>query len=120
MSLTNYGTELKAEGLGSGSGQPGFARRAFLGLQCVIYLNWGANAGVSTQVPEVYSYVRSVGAFIVATVEGSVLLFDFVANRDLYGISDPLKMEAKEIPGPALRFSCAVARATGAPAGVCG
>jgi len=67
----------------------------------------GANAGVSTEVPEVYAYVSSVVAFIGATVEGSVLSFDFDANRDFYGVSDPLHMEAKGIPVPALRFSCA-------------
>jgi lipid-binding SYLF domain-containing protein len=80
----------------------------------------GAGAGVTTDVPEIYSYVRSFGAFIGATVEGSVLSFDFNANRDLYGIVDPLKMKVRAIPQPARRFSCAVARATGAPAKHCG
>ena len=79
----------------------------------------GADAGVTTDIPEIYSYVRSVGAFIGATVEGSVLSFDFDANRDLYGISDPLKMQARAIPEPARRFSCVVARATGAPSKLC-
>jgi lipid-binding SYLF domain-containing protein len=68
----------------------------------------------------VYAYVRSVGAFVGATVEGSVLSFDVASNLDLYGISDPLKMEARSIPAPAQRFSCVVARLTGASAKVCG
>lgn len=80
----------------------------------------GGNVEVSTDLPEVYSYRNSFGAFIGATVEGSLLSIDFGSNRDLYGIPDPLKMEAKQIPGPALRFTCAVAKATGAKAGVCG
>jgi lipid-binding SYLF domain-containing protein len=81
----------------------------------------GAGTGVTTDVPEVYSYIRSSGAFIGATVEGSLLAFDFNANRDLYGVADPLKMKvkAKAIPQPARRFSCAVARATGAPKKYC-
>ena len=80
----------------------------------------GGNVEVSTDLPEVYSYRNSFGAFIGATVEGSLLSFDFESNRDLYGTADPLKMEAKGIPGPALRFSCEVAKSTGGPAGDCG
>jgi lipid-binding SYLF domain-containing protein len=81
----------------------------------------GGNVGATTDLPEVLSYRSSVGAFIGATVEGSLLSFDFGANRDLYGVPDPLKMKANRgIPDSALRFSCAVGRATGAPAGVCG
>jgi len=80
----------------------------------------GADVGMTTNVPQVYSYVRSAGAFIGATVEGSVLSFDFNANRDLYGTSDPLRMEARGIPAPAQRFTCAVTRATGARSKVCG
>jgi len=81
----------------------------------------GADAGVTTDLPEIYSYVRSAGAFIGATVQGSVLSFDFNANRDLYGIDDPLRMKvkARAIPQPAHRFTCAIARATGAPAKNC-
>ncbi len=79
----------------------------------------GANAGVTTYVPQVYSYVRSAGAFIGATVEGSVLSFDFNSNRDLYGIGDPLRMEPRAIPEPAQRFTCAVSKAAGAPSRVC-
>jgi lipid-binding SYLF domain-containing protein len=67
-------------------------------------------------MPEIYSYVTSAGAFIGATVEGSVLSFDFDANRDLYEIADPLRMKATVIPEPARRFSCVVAGATGARA----
>jgi len=79
----------------------------------------GANVGVTTDIPELYSYVRSFGAFIGATVEGSVLSFDFDANRDLYGIRDPLRMQAAVIPEPARRFICVVAGATGARAKLC-
>jgi len=81
----------------------------------------GADMGVTaTNIPQVYSYVRSAGAFIGATVAGSVLSFDFNSNRDLYGTSDPLRMQARGIPAPALRFTCAVTRATGARSRVCG
>jgi lipid-binding SYLF domain-containing protein len=79
----------------------------------------GADAAVTSDIPEVYSYVRSFGAFIGATVEGSVLSFDFDANRDLYGIADPLKMKTKVIPEPARRFTCAISRSTGARAKHC-
>ncbi len=81
----------------------------------------GADAGVTTDIPEVYSYVRSFGAFIGAMAEGSVLSFDFDANRDLYGIDDPLRMKVKAsaIPPAARSFSCAVTGATGAPAKQC-
>ncbi|MGA2402035.1 MAG: lipid-binding SYLF domain-containing protein [Syntrophobacteraceae bacterium] len=81
----------------------------------------GANAGVTTDMPEIYAYIKSAGAFIGATVEGSVLSFDFNSNRDFYGIPDPLRMEmkVKEIPEPARRFSCAVARYTGTSTKFC-
>jgi lipid-binding SYLF domain-containing protein len=79
----------------------------------------GANVGVTTDMPEIYSYVRSAGAFIGATVAGSELSFDFDANRNLYGIADPLRMTARGIPEPARRFSCVVAGATGAPQKFC-
>ncbi len=80
----------------------------------------GAGFAITSDIPEVYSYVRSFGAFIGATVAGSVLSFDFDANRDFYGVSDPLKMQARAIPEPARRFECTVARATGAPSKACG
>jgi len=80
----------------------------------------GQDVGVTTETPEVYSYVRSHGAFIGATVGGSVLSLDYDANRALYGVTDPLGMMPVSVPEPARRFSCAVASATGAPAKVCG
>jgi lipid-binding SYLF domain-containing protein len=80
----------------------------------------GGDFAVTSDIPEVYSYVRSFGAFIGATVEGSVLSFDLDANRDFYGVSDPLKARAAAIPEPARRLGCSVARATGAPSEVCG
>ena len=79
----------------------------------------GGGFAITTDIPEVYSYVRSVGAFIGVTVEGSVLSFDFDSNRDLYGMPDPLRGQARVIPEPARRFSCVVARGTGAPAKAC-
>jgi lipid-binding SYLF domain-containing protein len=80
----------------------------------------GGDFAVTTDIPEVYSYVRSFGAFIGATVEGSVLSFDFNANSDFYGVSDPLRAQARVIPEPAGRLGCSVASATGAPSKVCG
>ncbi|MGA2228970.1 MAG: lipid-binding SYLF domain-containing protein [Syntrophobacteraceae bacterium] len=79
----------------------------------------GADMGVTSDIPEVYSYASDFGAFIGAAVEGTVLSFDSDANRDMYGIADPLKMQATVIPEPARRFSCVVAGATGAPAEMC-
>ncbi len=80
----------------------------------------GAEAGVATATPEVFSYVSSFGAFVGATVQGTVLSFDLDANRNVYGVADPLRMEARAIPGPAQRFSCAVDSITDAPKKFCG
>jgi lipid-binding SYLF domain-containing protein len=80
----------------------------------------GGNVEISTDLPQVYSYRSNFGAFIGATVGGSILSLDYGSNRDLYGVSDPLKMDAKGIPGPALRFTCEVTRATGGQTEVCG
>ncbi len=79
----------------------------------------GGDFAVTSDIPEVYSYVRSFGAFLGATVNGSVLSFDFDANRNFYGVSDPLRMQAKAIPEPARRLDCTVAGATGASLRVC-
>ena len=80
----------------------------------------GATVSATTDLPEVYSYTTSMGVFIGAMVGGALLSFDFDSNRDFYGISDPLKMKATEIPKPASEFSCEVTKVTGAPADVCG
>lgn len=80
----------------------------------------GGGLGANTVMPAVYSYVRSAGAFIGATVQGSVLSIDYGANRNVYGTANPLAMSAKTAPGPARNFVCVVARATGAPTMVCG
>jgi lipid-binding SYLF domain-containing protein len=79
----------------------------------------GGKIEVSSEIPQVYSYRNNFGAFVGATVESSVLSLDYESNRDLYGISNPLKMEAKGIPGPAKRFTCTVAKDTGSPAEGC-
>jgi len=80
----------------------------------------GAQGGVATGIPDVFAYVSSFGAFAGATVQGTVLSFDYDANRRMYGISDPLGMRVSKIPGPARRFSCTVARYTGASTRACG
>lgn len=80
----------------------------------------GAGFGANTVMPAVYSYVSSAGAFVGATVQGSVLSIDYGANRDLYGMADPLSISATAAPGPARNFVCVVARATGASTRVCG
>jgi lipid-binding SYLF domain-containing protein len=80
----------------------------------------GTETGVQTGIPEVYAYVSGFGAFLGAVVQGSVVSFDFNANRRLYGIPDPLKKEVSDIPAQARRFSCTVARYTGAPTTACG
>ncbi len=76
----------------------------------------GRTAEASTDIPlsaEVYSYSRSSGVFAGASVQGSVLSTDFNANRDFYGIADPLSVPAKVVPESARRFSCLVADYTG-------
>jgi lipid-binding SYLF domain-containing protein len=80
----------------------------------------GAGFAVTTETPEVYAYVNSAGAFIGATVQGSVLSFNYGANQDFYGVSDPLSMRAAVIPDPARRFDCMLSSATGAPSKGCG
>ncbi len=79
----------------------------------------GGDFAVTSDMPEVYSYVRNLGAFIGATINGSVLSFDSGANSNFYGVSDPLRMQAREIPEPARRLDCTVARATNAPSEYC-
>jgi lipid-binding SYLF domain-containing protein len=80
----------------------------------------GAGFGANTVMPAVYSYVSGAGAFIGATVNGSVLSIDYGANQNIYGMADPLSMSAMAAPGPARNFVCVVARASGAPNRVCG
>lgn len=79
----------------------------------------GGGVDVSTNTPEIYSYIRSFGAFAGATVQGSVLAFDYDANRDFYGVSDPLRLQARAVPEPARRLTCDLSRATGASTRVC-
>ncbi len=79
----------------------------------------GGGVAVATPVPAVYSYVRSFGAFIGATVEGAALSLDVGANRDFYGVSDPLRVTARGIPEPARRLTCSLSRATGSRSKFC-
>ena len=79
----------------------------------------GGDFEVTSDIPEVYSYVRSLGAFIGATINGSVLTFDFGENSNFYGVSDPLEMHAIEIPEPARRLDCMVSGATNATSEFC-
>jgi lipid-binding SYLF domain-containing protein len=80
----------------------------------------GGDFGVGTAVaPDVYAYVSSFGAFAGATVEGSSLSMDWGANRDLYGVSDPLRLRLASVPGPVRNFSCALASVTGSRAKFC-
>jgi lipid-binding SYLF domain-containing protein len=79
----------------------------------------GGDVAVGTPIPAVYSYVRSSGAFIGATVQGTALSLDVGANRDFYGVSDPLRMAARAIPEPARRFTCSLSRATGSRSKFC-
>ncbi len=80
----------------------------------------GTGVAVTTETPDAYAYVNSAGAFIGATVQGSVLSFDFSANQNFYGVSDPLNMQARAIPDPAKKFDCMLSGATGIPAETCG
>ncbi len=80
----------------------------------------GGGVGITSETPEAYAYVNSFGAFIGATVQGSVLSPDFNANQNLYGVSDPLTMEARVVPEPARKFDCMLSSATGVPAETCG
>jgi lipid-binding SYLF domain-containing protein len=79
----------------------------------------GKNVAAATDSHDVFSYISSAGAYVGATVEGSILSFDFDSNRDLYGVADPLKMQVERVPEQAAVFSCAVSKTTGAPADVC-
>ena len=79
----------------------------------------GADLDVTTDIADVYSYTRSAGAFIGAVLEGAVLTFDSGMNSNFYGVSDPLKMQAREIPEPARRLDCTVARATNSSSEYC-
>ena len=79
----------------------------------------GGQVAVATPVPAVYSYVRSFGAFIGATVQGAVLSLDVGANHDFYGVSDPLRVAARGIPEPASMLTCTVSRATGSRSKFC-
>jgi lipid-binding SYLF domain-containing protein len=79
----------------------------------------GGDYAVTTQSPDVYSYVRSFGAFAGATVGGSALSMDLNANRSLYGVSDPLRVRPVTVPASSKRFTCAVSRATGVRSKAC-
>ena len=79
----------------------------------------GAGIGANTEMPAVYSYVSSAGAFIGATVKGSVLSTDYDANSNVYGMANPLSMSARAAPGLARNFVCVISRSTGAPTRVC-
>jgi len=79
----------------------------------------GGEVAVATPVPAVYSYVRSSGAFIGATVQGAALSLDVGANRDFYGVPDPLRVAARGIPEPARRLTCSLSRATGSRSKSC-
>jgi len=79
----------------------------------------GGEVAVATSVPAVYSYVRSYGAFVGATVQGAALSLDVGANRNFYGVSDPLRVAARAVPGPARRFTCMLSRATGSRSRFC-
>ncbi len=79
----------------------------------------GGEVAVATSAPAVYSYVRSSGAFIGATVQGAALSLDVGANRDFYGVSDPLRLAARGIPKPARRLTCSLSRATGSRSKFC-
>lgn len=80
----------------------------------------GTGVGVNTRIPAVYSYVSSAGAYIGATLNGSVLATDYGANRDVYGMTNPLSLRASAAPEATRGFTCSIARATGAPEQVCG
>ncbi len=79
----------------------------------------GGEVEAAAPVPAVYSYVMSFGAFVGATVQGAALSLDTGANRDFYGVSDPLRMAARVIPEPARRFTCSLSRATGSRSKFC-
>ena len=79
----------------------------------------GGGVAAAAPVPAVYSYIRSSGAFIGATVQGAALSLDTGANRDFYGVPDPLRMAAGAIPQPAKRLTCSLSRATGSRSRSC-
>lgn len=77
-------------------------------------------AGTDIQLrSEILSYSRSRGAFAGVSVEGSVLSFNQEANRDFYGVPNPLRMQAASVPDSARHFSCVLARSTGSPSKIC-
>ena len=70
--------------------------------------------------PAVYSYVSSLCTVYPAEVKASLLTLDRCANRDVYGMANPLRMAGSMAFPPARSFGRTVAKATGAPLKVCG
>ena len=68
---------------------------------------------------EVLSYSRSRGLFAGVALDGAALTMDWNANREFYGVGDPMRIRAARIPDAALRFACVLAPYTGARASRC-
>lgn len=81
-------------------------------------LGRSAEASTTAQLnAEVYSYARSQGLFIGASLEGSTLRTDLSANHEFYNSdslnqSDILKKDIKNVPPEAVRFTQEIERLT--------
>jgi lipid-binding SYLF domain-containing protein len=78
-----------------------------------------AEASTTTQLnAQIYSYARSKGLFIGASLEGSTLRTDIAANHEYYNSDslnqrDILKKDIKNVPPEAVRFTQEIERITG-------
>jgi len=82
----------------------------------------GRSGQASTDIKlsaEILSYSKTRGLFAGVALDGAIVQVDTDANRLVYGVPDPLKIAAMNIPEPAKRFTCLVAKYTGSPERMC-
>ena len=79
----------------------------------------GYAATDATLRTEVFSYSRSRGIFAGVALDGAALSLDYAANRDFYGVGDPMRQRALTVPDSARRFACTLASYTGGPKHMC-